>query len=116
MPPRSSSGDAAAGCAASDTHLAECAIDLHDGHPYWLAKNGLLRSYPVLRERVECDVLIVGAGISGALIADALSHAGMRVCVIDKREAGWGSTAASTALLQYEIDVELQELAELVGM
>ena len=80
-----------------------------------MAKNGLLRSYPALHASVDCDVLIVGAGISGALIADALSAAGMRVCVIDKREAGWGSTAASTALLQYEIDVELQDLAELVG-
>lgn len=60
-------------------------------------------------------MLVVGAGISGALIADALSSVGMHVCVIDKREAGWGSTAASTALLQYEIDVELQDLAELLG-
>ena len=75
-----------------------------------------MRSYPALHERVDCDVLIVGAGITGALIADTLSTAGMRVCVIDKREAGWGSTAASTALLQYEIDVELQDLAELFGI
>lgn len=39
----------------------------------------------------------------------------MRVCVVDKREIGWGSTAASTALLQYEIDTELQDLREMVG-
>jgi len=76
----------------------------------------LLQSYPALRDDMDCDVLIVGAGISGALIADALSGAGMRVCVIDRREAGWGSTAASTALLQYEIDTEMQDLAELVGI
>lgn len=75
-----------------------------------------MRSYPALHERIDCDVLIVGAGITGALIADTLSAAGMRVCVIDRREAGWGSTAASTALLQYEIDTEMQDLAELVGI
>lgn len=94
----------------------EKAIDLHSGHPWWVAKNGLLHSYSALREDAECDVLIVGAGITGALVADTLSAAGMRVCVIDRREAGWGSTSASTALLQYEIDTELQDLVEMVGV
>ncbi|HTD28459.1 MAG TPA: FAD-dependent oxidoreductase [Xanthomonadaceae bacterium] len=91
-------------------------MDLYGGHPWWIANSGLLHSYPALHEDAECDVLIVGAGISGALIADLLSAAGMHVCVIDRREAGWGSTAASTALLQYEIDTELNELSNLVGI
>ncbi len=93
----------------------ENAIDLHSGHPWWVAKSGLIHSYPGLRDEARCDVLIVGAGITGALIADTLSAAGMHVCVIDRREAGWGSTSASTALLQYEIDTELQDLVEIVG-
>jgi glycine/D-amino acid oxidase-like deaminating enzyme len=91
-------------------------IDLYSGNPWWVAKSGLLRSYPALHENTDCDVLIVGAGITGALIADTLSGAGMRVCVIDRREAGWGSTSASTALLQKEIDTEMQDLATMVGI
>jgi len=75
-----------------------------------------MHSYPRLREDLDCDVLVVGAGITGALIADALSGDGLQVAVIDRREAGWGSTAASTALLQYEIDVELHELAGRIGL
>lgn len=75
-----------------------------------------MQSYPALHENAECDVLVIGAGITGALIADALSGAGIRVCVIDRREAGWGSTSASTALLQYEIDTEMQDLAERFGI
>lgn len=39
----------------------------------------------------------------------------MSVGVIDSREAGWGSSSASTALLQYEIDTELQDLAKQYG-
>jgi glycine/D-amino acid oxidase-like deaminating enzyme len=35
--------------------------------------------------------------------------------VLDKREAGWGSTSASTGLLQYEIDTNLYQLKEMVG-
>ncbi len=65
---------------------------------------------------IHCDVLVVGAGITGALIGDQLTREGMKVCVIDRREAGWGSTSASTGLLQYEIDTELQELTAHYGI
>ncbi len=38
------------------------------------------------------------------MIAQALSASGREVVVVDKRGAAKGSTAASTALVQYEID------------
>lgn len=90
-------------------------MDLNSGSPFWRVKNGLMNVFPRLLENVQCDVLVVGAGITGALIADQMTSAGMNVCVIDRREAGWGSTSASTALLQYEIDTELQALSERYG-
>lgn len=90
-------------------------MDLKSGVPFWQIKNGLLHAFPRLVEPVRCDVLVVGAGITGALIGDHLARAGMTVCVIDQREAGWGSTSASTALLQYEIDTEMQALAKRYG-
>ena len=83
-------------------------MNLTGGHPFRRVKNGLMATYPRLAVAVRCDALVVGAGITGALIAHSLSEVGLRVCVIDKREVGWGSTAASTALLQYEIDTELR--------
>lgn len=91
-------------------------MDLSSGYPYWTVKNGLLGNYPILRESIDCDVLVVGAGVTGALIAWKLIQDGHDVCVIDHREAGWGSTAASTALLQYEIDTELQDLVDRYGL
>ncbi len=91
-------------------------MNLKSGAPFWIAKNGLIHSYPRLRDSKTCDVLVVGAGITGALISDHLARAGMSVCVIDQREAGWGSTAASTALLQYEIDTEMQDLCARYGV
>ncbi len=63
----------------------------------------------------KCDVAIIGAGISGAIVADELVRHGMDVVVLDKRDASHGSTGASTALLQYEIDVPLRLLARMVG-
>ena len=90
-------------------------MDLKSGYPFWTVKNGLLAAYPPLLDDIDCDVAVVGAGISGALIAHSLAEAGLDVVVLDKRDVAWGSTAASTALLQYEIDTELVALARAFG-
>ncbi|MEP6940390.1 MAG: FAD-dependent oxidoreductase [Rudaea sp.] len=90
-------------------------MDLKSGYPFWPVTNGLPAAFPPLRTDLSCDVAVVGAGITGALIARALANAGLDVVVLDKRDVGWGSTAASTALLQYEIDTELVDLARTQG-
>lgn len=64
---------------------------------------------------VFADVVVVGAGISGALMTRALHRAGHHVVVVDRRHAAQGSTSASTALLQFELDVPLFRLAEMIG-
>ena len=90
-------------------------MNLRSVEPFWLLKNGLLNSYPSLKSDISCQVLVVGAGITGALMAHTLTEAGMDVVVVDKRDVGTGSTAASTAMLQYEIDVPLHKLIDQVG-
>ena len=59
--------------------------------------------------------LIVGGGITGSLIAFQLSSEGYKVVLIDKRDVSLGSTCATTALLQYEIDEPLYRLIDIVG-
>ena len=90
-------------------------MDLKSGYPFWAVKNGLMTTVPQLREDVRCDVAIVGGGITGALIARELAAHGHEVCVVEQRDLAWGSTAASTALLQYEIDTHLVDLAKRYG-
>lgn len=90
-------------------------MDLRSGHPFWLLKNGLLADYPSLKHDESCEVAIIGGGITGALVAYYLTQEGVETVLVDKRDIGSGSTAASTALLQYEIDTELHELIGLVG-
>jgi len=90
-------------------------MDLTSDHPYWTVKNGILASYPPLQSDVSCHVAILGAGITGALIAETLSGEGYDVCMIDARDVGRGSTSASTALLQYEIDTHLTDLIDRYG-
>lgn len=90
-------------------------MDLKSGYPYWTVRNGLIACYPVLDRPLECDVAVVGAGITGAIVARRMQRDGHRVVLLDRRECGWGSTAASTALLQYELDAEMGDLAGRYG-
>jgi glycine/D-amino acid oxidase-like deaminating enzyme len=90
-------------------------MDLHSGAPYWSTQDPSTPLYPELQEDLRTDVVVVGGGITGALCAHAFSEAGLAVVVVDARPIGMGSTCASTALLQYEIDTPLHKLVDLVG-
>lgn len=95
--------------------LERVEMDLRSGHPFWLVRDGLPAVYPELDHDIRCDVLVVGAGITGSLVAWHLQRAGLATVVVDRREVAWGSTAASTSLLQYEIDTPLVELSRMLG-
>lgn len=82
---------------------------------FWLLKNGLLYSYPSLRKNIQTEITVIGGGITGALVSHALLQKGYAVTLIDKRDIGQGSTAATTSMLQYEIDVPLYRLSEMIG-
>lgn len=90
-------------------------MDLHSGLPYWIVKNELYNYYNPLLSDYKIDVAIIGSGITGALVAHELCSAGVPCAVFDKRTPATGSTAASTSQLQYEIDVPLCEMMDMVG-
>lgn len=90
-------------------------MDLRTGDPVWLADEPDDLSFPALRKNAVCDVAIIGAGITGALVAHQLIDAGLRVVVLDKRAIGRGSTAASTGLLMYQTDTSLADLTRIHG-
>lgn len=90
--------------------------DLRTGSPVWeVERKPPVRHSRLTKER-ETDVLIVGAGISGALLAESLSEAGLAVTLVDRRSPLAGSTSASTALLQHELDTPLIELRRSLGV
>lgn len=87
-------------------------MDLTSDYPFWSICNGLLKVYPPLDRDISCEALVIGGGITGALIGFHLAEAGIKTVLIDRRDIGTGSTSASTALLQYEVDVPLRELVK----
>jgi glycine/D-amino acid oxidase-like deaminating enzyme len=89
--------------------------DLLAGKPVWANSRVAKLTDRKLPGSIKCDVVIVGAGISGAFMARALSKIFDSVIVLDRREPIHGSTSASTAMLQFEIDTPLTELAQKIG-
>ena len=89
--------------------------DLRTGCSVWQARRIAPIATQALRRDIAVDVLVIGAGISGAMTGEALSERGLRVAIVDRRGALNGSTPASTALLQYELDVPLSKLSTRIG-
>jgi len=89
--------------------------DLRTGTPLWLARGPPRLDIDTSLAGISADVVVVGTGISGALTADALLNAGLKVLAVDRRTPMAGSTPASTALLQSEIDMPLIELERKIG-
>lgn len=89
--------------------------DLRTGTPFWLRNGDVHVASSPLDANIDVDVAIVGAGVSGSLVADAMLRSGKRIAVLDRRGAVKGSTPASTALLQFEIDQPLIHLTQKIG-
>lgn len=90
-------------------------MKLKSNEPFWLVKNGIMNSYPSLQKNISTDIVVVGSGITGSLIAHQCIEDGHNVVVIDRREVVNGSSSATTSMLQYEIDTPLHELIEMIG-
>jgi glycine/D-amino acid oxidase-like deaminating enzyme len=91
-------------------------MDLVSGTPLWPAIDPAELAPEPLTRTIGCDVAIVGAGITGALVAWKLAGTGADVVVVDRRPPGLGSTGACTALVLYETDLTLAELARAHGL
>jgi glycine/D-amino acid oxidase-like deaminating enzyme len=89
--------------------------NLRTGYPIWAGRRAPSVAHQRLTRDIKTDVLVIGAGITGAMIADALTSAGLDVAVADRRGLAKGSTVASTALVQYEIDTPLITLTRKIG-
>ncbi len=90
-------------------------MKLRSNEPFWLVKNGILHSYASLTEDLNIDVLVIGGGITGALIAHQCVEDGFKTALVDRREIAHGSSSATTSMLQYEVDTPLYELIEMIG-
>jgi len=90
-------------------------VDLRSGCTFWPDLTPNVPRYGPLGRDLSCDVAILGGGITGALAAYFLTREGLHAVMLDRRPVSAGSTAASTGLLQYELDTLLVDLTERIG-
>ena len=90
-------------------------LDLRTGAAVWTAYRAPRVSTNRLLRDVNCDVLVVGLGISGAMIIEALTAQGLSVAGVDRRGPMLGSTLDTTALVQFEIDEPIERLTDKIG-
>jgi glycine/D-amino acid oxidase-like deaminating enzyme len=91
-------------------------MDLRTGTAVWELDDAPPLVFPRMENDLSCDVAIVGGGITGTLVAHELTNSlGLDCVLIDRARPGAGSTAASTALLLYDLDTPLHVLAEKIG-
>jgi len=89
---------------------------LRAGRPLWLPDTAEVQQrYPAQSGQHETAVAVVGGGITGALVAYAFASAGISTTVLEAAVVGRGSTAASSALLLKEPDLELTQLTNRYG-
>lgn len=91
-------------------------MKLISGDTLWTKINKIPNKYSYLDTSIDCDVLIIGAGITGALCSYYFSQAGVDTVIVDKNIIGYGSTSASTSILQYEIDTNILGLQSMIGL
>lgn len=98
------------------TRVDDGAMRLRDGHPVWQGGPLMPPARTLPPVTVETDILVIGAGSTGAFLAERFTRDGYRVTLIDRHAPAMGSTAASTAMLLWELDASLLEIEDRLGM
>ncbi len=90
-------------------------MELYYGDLYWEKTYEKKHFYESLNENIKCDVLIVGGGMSGALVAYELINRGIDTVLIDENQVAKGSSMANTGMLQYSSDKMMWKFANDIG-
>ncbi len=73
------------------------------GQPYFCQVENKIKQYPYLNKNVECEILIIGGGIDGAILNYYLSKK-YKVVLVDMSRFGFCCTSCATVLLEYQLD------------
>ncbi|WP_061994237.1 FAD-dependent oxidoreductase [Clostridium sp. ATCC 25772] len=72
--------------------------------------NKTIKQYEYLTEDIDTEVIIVGCGVTGAILGHYFSKNNINCVILEKSRIGHGSTSITTSLLQYELDDNAMEL------
>ena len=85
------------------------------GYSYWTNQTGPVRQYPWLASDESCEVLVLGGGVTGALLGYRFAEDGNDVCLLTKLPVGYGATAFNSGILEYDNNLSLVQLGKSIG-
>lgn len=89
-------------------------MDLHKGETFW-HQTGKEAEYLTMVKDDKADVVIIGGGMTGALLAYELLKDYYDIVLLDKDVPGYGSSDGNTGIIQYNSDDSLYEMIEKHG-
>lgn len=90
-------------------------MSLYSGQTYWDKTMEADKGFFKLDTNKKTEILIVGGGMSGSLMAYVLAKSNHKVVLVEKDKIAKGSNCANTGLLQYSSEIMMSELAETIG-
>lgn len=84
------------------------------GQPYFCQNQEKIKQYPYLNKNIECEILIIGGGIDGAILNYYLSK-NHDVVLVDMSRFGRCCTSCATVLLEYQLDDYAQDLLDYIS-
>lgn len=84
--------------------------------PYFLLKNGIQCDYPSISDDLSADVVILGGGFTGVLMAFQCVLDGFNTILIDNNHVGLSPTTSSSGFLFSEIDILMGQLSKQIGI
>lgn len=82
---------------------------------WYAASSNADLALPALNENLECDLCIVGGGITGISAALHLAEIGLRVVLLEAREIGWAATGRNGGMMTAYADVDPAPLEKALG-
>ncbi|MBE6053962.1 MAG: FAD-binding oxidoreductase [Clostridium sartagoforme] len=72
--------------------------------------NKINKQYEYLTEDINTEVIIVGGGVTGAILGYYFTKNNIDAVILEKARIAHGSTSITTSLLQYELDSNAMDL------
>ena len=69
---------------------------------YWMEELPNLKNFEKVNKNYECDVLVIGAGLTGLTCGYYLSKQGLKVIIVEKDTIGLKASGHSTAKITYQ--------------